>query len=548
MIILFFVGVVYIRSLTGFFQHDEWTTFATYLTDNVGIGERLLAFFSPNVAHYAPLQDFFYYITFLTFGLNFTGYAAVSIFLQIITVYLVYVLGTKLFKDNLQSLLLALLFGVNASSHQATTWVATTINTHGASIFGLISIIIFLKYINGQAKSERRGIAFSFLLLFVSLLFKEIALGILAIFIFLAYTRPSKLSDKARLRLNLAIIVFGICYLLFRLSMIFFSRGDVEERLVTETQTVREVAGNIFSFPVKIFSQSLVPTRLLLKTTSTVSRVLPDSLTGQPGTTEFDIFTQEIALQIVNWTIFALALALLLWMSKKADKRAFQITLIGFIFVITNSVIYALSPGRGGSIPVVDSRNIYFPAIGTTIFLLGIMMHFKKKFGNRVLILPAILILTNVFWLSREINEASIVGSERRVILEQMKAMYPILPEKVIFYTQSDKSYYGFPENEKMFPFQLNFGYTLLVWYLPTEDFDKEFTVLGGYLYKILAEDYKEVGGRGFGYFRSLEKLKEAVRDNNLDVESVIAFEYDSAQKKLYDRTEKIREELIAND
>jgi len=166
--------------------------------------------------------------------------------------------------------------------------------------------------------------------------------------------------------------------------------------------------------------------------------------------------------------------------------------------------------------------------------------------GKKAYVILFIFIAINLFWLNKELFVLAKEGSERREILEQIKGDYPILPQKVVFYTESDKSYYGMAEEEKILPFQVNFGYNLLVWYSPTEYFPVEFMQRGDFIVGLTGQGYKEVVGRGFGYFRDFESLRKAVKENNLSPEFVIAYRYDSSQKLLTDISREIRSELAS--
>lgn len=545
LIILIIVIAIYLPVLKGFFQHDEWTTFAMYITDKTFLSNVFWYFFRPNVAHYTPLHGIILYLMFKFFGLNFANYAFVSIALQVITVYLIYLLTSKLFNNKFTGLIISGLFAVNASSYQATTWVGTTVNTHGASIFGLLSIFVYLKYIQNFRQRNMYFFVFSMALLFISLLFKEITIAIFPILII--FLLNEKIKVKQKIIESIKLILSGFVYVALRASMIFAQRGDIQEQIVTESQSIADLLRNFITFPVKIFSQSLIPTQLLFKIANKFSAVLPDTTTGLVGTTTFDVFSQQIMLQIINWSIFILAI-LLIYKLYSDKNKYFKFALFGFLFSVLNSFIYIISPGRTGDIPVVDSRNIYFPAIGVTIFLVSVSSYYVQKYGRKVYIILIASFLINLFYLNKELIFYANQGTERRHILEQIVKTYPDLPDKVVIYTESDTSYYGMPEEEKILPFELNFGYTLMIWYLPTEKYNNEMVRIGSYIHKITAQGYQEKDGIGFGYFRDIDKLKQTVKLNNLPVESIIAFRYNSQSRLLIDITSEVRNQLYINN
>ena len=160
-----------------------------------------------------------------------------------------------------------------------------------------------------------------------------------------------------------------------------------------------------------------------------------------------------------------------------------------------------------------------------------------------VFIILVSLTILNVFWLERQLSVYVEEGTVRKEILNIVKRNYPQLPSKVIFYTESEKSYYGLPPNERTLPFQSGFGQTLLVWYYPTEHFSQEFFE-NQFLWEITDQGYKEKGERAFGYFRDFNKLVKTVENEKLPIESVISFRYDSENQILINNTDEVRGRL----
>jgi hypothetical protein len=464
-----------------------------------------------------------------------------------VTVFLVYLVSSKILSNKVLSIYSSLLFALLDSSHQATTWIATSINTHGASIFGFLSLFCFQVFLEKKRRSQTYYFFLSLFLLLSSLLFKEITIGLPFVFLLLLFLRRKVMDRKQIWKYAVFIMLFLCFYTCGRMLMIQSQRSFSEETLVTESQSSLDIFSNLFTFPAKIFSQSLVPIPQLLMSATSLSTILPDALTGIPGTTSFDLFTQRIMLQLINWAIFIGSCYVLFSYYKRYGRNAiFDTMLLGVFFVTINSVIYILSPGRGSDIPVVDSRNIYFPSFGAIIFLVAFFEYMSEKYKKFTMCLLALIVLLNTFWLSKEILALVAEGTQRKFIVETILSEYPKLPDKVLFYTESDRSYYGLPESEKIFPFQVNFGYILLTSYLPIENYAWEFVELGGYLYDIKAQGYKEINGKGFGYFRDINLLKAVIKSNNLPLESVISYSYAPTEGGLKNTTTEVRRKLSA--
>ena len=533
LLLLTLVFVAYLPMFKGFFQHDEWRAFGNYLSG----GGNLLSMLKPFHSHYTPLTEIFFNLYLSFFQLNFFWYALFSVIAHLIVVYLSFVFFSKLLKNRILAFFSSLLFAIGASSHQATSWIAADINTHGSTIFGLLALIVLYK---------SNKIWLSIVFLIISLLFKESTIAFFVLLPLMIYIFDKKKFIANKLN-YIRITLIGFLYLAFRYLLIVLQKTQTGSvvKLVTETQSLLDVMGNLITFPAKIFSHSLFPTGLLLSFARNISKILPTSITGLYGTTAFDVFVENTALQIINWIIFSACIFLLIYVTKKSkNTRIKKVALFGFVFVILNSFIYTLSPGRSGNIPVVDSRNIYLPSIGAAIFLVSAIYLFLKEKTNKTFLIIAIFVVLNIFWLEKELKFIAERGTERKEILYQIKESYPVLPKETVFYMESDKSFYGFPETEKMFPFEVNFGYTLMVWYQPTEQFSKQLTNQTYFLRKLTDEGYKEVEGRGFGYFRNLEPLIQAMKDNNLKKDSVIGFSYHFDDRSIEDITPQIRKEI----
>ena len=230
----------------------------------------------------------------------------------------------------------------------------------------------------------------------------------------------------------------------------------------------------------------------------------------------------------------------------KKKNLASEVFLIGLFFVILNSFVYALSPERPDPVPIIDSRNLYFPAIGSSLMLVSLFSLVFNKNKKMIIFFVSAFVTLNIFWLRWEINSLVSVAQVRKTILVQIKEENQKLPDRVIFYVESDKSYYGMPETEHIMPFQTNFGLNLFTWYAPTESFPSGFVDENYrfFLSALTEEGYREIGLRGFGYFRSFEFLKQAVQDNHLSSDFVIAYRYNSGTGLLENISGEIRQKL----
>jgi len=520
---------LYMPVFKNFFQQDEWAGFANYYS--VGYNQYILNSLLPDPGHYVPLFKMVFATEFKFFGFNHNIWVMVSILWHILNSFLVYLLAKKIFKLEWQSITSSILFAVFAAGQQATSWVVANGATQGATTFVILSLIYFFD----------NKIGLSLVMLVVSMLFKEISIGIFAfiplIIIFQNYVQKKKMFDK-RIFYFLGVTVF---YIIFRYLTFLGIFSDVKAPVITESQSKLEILFNIATFPIKAIAQTSIPSFVYLETSKLIAEKLPDGIAGAPATTFFDNFYLKYVFQSLNLLVFIIILLITIFVASFKKNRLTAISVFGLIFVAISSVIYALSPGRSGFVPIIDSRNLYLPSIGIIFFLVGIVSVIKK-WKLSVLIL-FILILFNIIITRLELNKISDVGQDRIKILHQISKDNLKLSNKQIFYIESDTSYYGLPDEIRILPFQSGFGQTLLVWYSNYTDFPKDF-YKDHFLWDIDSQGYKEIDGRGFGYFRNFDLLITTLKEYNLPVDSVIAYSWNSKESKLTNITEVTRSKL----
>lgn len=539
------IFIFYIPLKKGFFQHDEIAAMVRYMSGNKNIIFLLKEAFAPFIAHYVPFHRLTTFLYLSVFGTNYSYYVLASIFFHLLITLLFYLFCRSLFNNNTLAFFAAAFFGLSASGHQATSWPLADINIHGAALFSLLSFCFVLRY---ASSSKKHDLLFSLLFLIISLLFKEVALAQFAVIpLFIYFIFEKKNIEKLKTA-TLFSVLGGTGYILFRLSLFLAPRNPVfQDQLVTASQTKTEVFFNVLSFPIKAFSQTLFPPSFLLLVARKASEILPNAITGIPGTTQFDIF-------IENKTLFAIEILILffvavsfffLWKKRVKERKYFGLAVWGILFVFLNSLVYVLSPGRSGNIPVIDSRNLYFPAIGMAIFIVAFTKILFRANNIKIITVLVLITLLQSMWLAKEVKIVADRGATRRDILEKIQKDYPTLNRRTIFYVESDKSYYGLPENVKILPFQTNLGSNLFFVYLPTEKFPEELTENGWFLYNLEDQGYKEINGRGLGYFREYSLLQKSVEENDINPESVISYKFNSRDDSLTDISEEIRLRLL---
>lgn len=529
MLLSVLIFVLYFPIFGIFFQQDEWWGFAEYyLVDGGNAIKYILKALIPDPGHYLPLFKTIIAICFEWFGFIYWKWAIVSIVWHILNSYLVFLLAKKIFKENWQAIFSGILFAAFAAGQQATSWVVANGATQGAATLVLLSLIYFFE----------SKILLSVLMLALSMLFKEIAIGMFAflplLMLFQNYIAKKSLFDK-RILYFLSVAIF---YVVFRYLTFLGVFSDIKAPVITESQTKSEILFNIATFPIKGISQTFIPPYVFLEASKFIADKLPDGIAGFPGTTYFDNFYLKYVFGVLTLFVFGVVGLIFLLALKFRKGNLATIAFFGLLFVGINSAIYALSPGRSGFVPIIDSRNLYMPSIGMAFFIVSVASLFKNwKWPIAIL---SIFVVFNMLITRLELKGISEVGKNRLNILNQIYNDNLKLNDKQVFYFESDTSYYGLPDTIRILPFQSGFGQTLLVWFNNTEKFPTEFFD-NAYLWPIDSQGYKEVDGRGFGYFRDYSLLSATLKEYNLPTESVVAYSWDSKQEKLTNITENIR-------
>jgi len=544
--------IVFQRLPFTFFQQDEWVLFGNFIYwDKAGLSwfERLFTY--EHYGHLIPLSDFFSYWRFNLFKLHFLGYGIFSISIHIINAYLVYIFARSLLKNNMIAFISALLFLTSSTTHQTITWTVTTMGTAGSTFFVILSLIFFIKYV--KEKERLRFLLLSLVLFLVALGFKETP-------IFLFFFMPAFFLIWKDYKVSLRKLLFSsgtmlFLYIIFRIT--FFLLNPIPEQKAQDLVQPPTPAYvfRVFVLPIRLIVQSIVPAETIIKTSRSLIRLAyPQFMRG--GNAD-PYIVESVGADIITLVFFIIIMiaggSLILFFEKRKQKRLSKTILISFVFVALSSTPFIVVPGRAGFTSLLDGRHLYlsyiFVSILLAVFIYGIYVFssWKKTGGIIAVILISIFILFNVKNIRRDIHMQVAIGNSRYMILSKVTDSYPKLPGRVLFYFESDKAYYGLPEEEKILPFQSGLGQTLLVWYNAAgESFPACFYKGEEYLYELLSEGYKECEGRGFGYFRKKESLIIAAKKNNLPPENIIGFSYASSSNSLRDITEKLRKDLEA--
>src|SRR3990167_6421726 len=166
------VVLLYFPSLTTYFSHDDFFHFKISMTDgSLGqfvnffgfhpFNERLIAFYRP------IFREVFYNTFYNLFGLNQLPFRILSFVLHFANIYLVFTLTEKLFRNKFISYFATFFFAITAANTASFYYLAGGIQTQGATMFILSTLIFYIKYLENK-KSAFKYFAFSTFLLAIS--------------------------------------------------------------------------------------------------------------------------------------------------------------------------------------------------------------------------------------------------------------------------------------------------------------------------------------------------------------------------------------------
>ncbi len=557
-IVTIFAAVFFIyRSLPKtFFQQDEWWSFGTMIAASQRGGFlRILTDLTMESAkvHVVPLATLFQIALFRTFYLSFPPYAFFSIVMHGLNTLLVFYLSRLLLKKNSLSIVAALIFAGASIPQQAVSWFAAAIIVQGATFFSLTSILFLLLYL--QRPSKRWYAYGSCLSLLSALFFNEYSLFLFVYLPLLAFIMAKKPAKPLLVKFAKPLGVTAVFYLSLRITMWFLGRPIVlGQQEVLVQPTVAVYAYRLLTTPLRFLSQTFVPQQQIIGIARLLTKFAYPQFVATDGVPN-PYMVESVVLDLVGYlaafVIIAISGAGYFWFRRHHDRISANALTVSLLLILTSSLPFILIPGKAGYTSIYEPRYLYLGTGGMSIMVVLWLTGFLKRIfsGSGAMRSFALIFLLIPYFLFNYqsvqkdlalLEKRSIV---RRSLLTTVQKDYPALPERVIFFTQSDRSYYGLPADEPTLPVQSGFGRMLMIWYQRTENFPACFYD-SLFLHDLIAQGYRQCEGRGFGYFRNYQKLLEAMKANLLTGDNVIAYSWTAQTETFADITETFRKNL----
>ncbi len=585
-VFIFFVVLIFItfrQLFQSYFEADEWVAFTTNLPltkDPLGFLKILIAGDTEanlfQLQHIVPINIEVFFLNTLFFGTNFAPYAFLSLLFHSLNTFLVFILIKQLLpRKFFFALLGGIFFALLPVQMHAVTWAATYSVSVLPTTLALLSII-FLEL--AFVKENKKFIYFSTIFLFLALFTKEATAYLFFLLPFMVIIKnrvfPLKFLSKIFI---VSIVVYSVIRFvipgIYNSNLINILLGSHSQFSTNETQSKLKDTGTIVSRDLSIYKN--LPAEVLLRTVT-----FPVRMTGTlflPRSTAFSIvqFITPVIIPTVaigessaalgfiygsgNFVIiYLVSLAIIIFclssivnfirQKRIEDARALAIGLAIILFGALPLVAIIFTFPRWGYDFYFDSRYYYGPSVGAAIvfpfLLLGI-----AKFISKSLRIKSILIVTIILFLIWLVNNMYVFGGniqqftqnyalDRKEVVRQLKVLLPSLPQKSVFYFETDgQSAFG-----PVLPFYTSIPQALTVVYydrspLPDSFFNKP-------LFAGQGQGYQYSENRGFGYYMSKKNLSDDLVSGKFKSSDIYAFYYYAQKIKLKNVTLQIRKEM----
>lgn len=555
-LILFFLLLIisYAGIQNGFFQQDEWQYFGAYISalSSTNPFLNIILPYQGELTHFFPFGQLLFFLELVLFGINYSPYVYVGLFFHLVNTMLIYILIKKIIENKFLAFLASALFLTNAISHQPVTWILAGLGTLPSTVFILLSIIFFIDFLT---KNKFRFFIVSIHLLFIALLFKEIALFLFLFYplLWLFFSKRKKIFSKIGIKPFFILMSTGFFYVLFRFILIIYNiRGTQPEITNQDSAALLSYAYRFFTVSFRGMPQSFIPQETLVKLSDAIVGLSYPQFVAADGVAN-PYIAQSIVFDLVCYFLSAVILFLFLLSFlyfRKNEKIMGRVLFFGLFITATSLFPFIFVAGKAGYYSIFEPRNLYVAMIGSSI-MISIFCYFlaclitknttRRKVITSFLILPYLLL--NIITIRTDISQLEITGQLRKSFLQDIQEKYPSLPTPVVFYVESDTPYYGMPFEEKILPVQSGFGRMLMIWYQEKEIYPS-CLYSDQFLYDLLSQGYKLCDNKGFGYFRQYDKLINAVKENKIYKNNIIGFSWIGKTKDFRDITSSLREKI----
>jgi len=526
-----------------FFLNDEWTQIGNVFVHGLSAGlhsnilmqltgkYRIIGAFINNL--------FFYYfpgnaLPFIIFGYVF----------HTINIILAYCLAKKLTKSNLIAFICAMAIAVPTSGQQALSWLGAVVQTTLSVTLLYMAVLFRIKSLEDKKTGNS---ILSFVIAYIAFLIKNSSVFIFPLMIFFPYIlKREKINFLQFLRKYIVYIVLFCSFLLWNIYFLFQFRNFAD--MATSVQTFFRIAFNSVWYPFISLSHMVVSQRSFFHMSDLFGTFLYQYLTTAVNK---DIIVVTLMSDMISVFFSFIILAIILFVYWKMRERR-GVLLFGVLWYVLSFVPMAVYlPERNTAF--MESRYVYYSILGFGL-VFGICaecvyLELKKRVTTSVSFvfftgILALFYYKQIVFVQREVYQNVLYTSDIRFLIFDMNRIIPILPEKPILYITGDRNFFY---QNNVVPFQYGTGFMTMIAFRTHEQIPKEL-ISELYLSRFLEEGYRELNGKGYGYFWQKEALFDLFNKNSsLQTGQVIGLYYYGNERKLVDITGEIRDEISKN-
>lgn len=514
-----------------FYQQDEW----------LGLGQIIEQGWSHITYGLTPLQVIFGdgrpltrvlgVLFFNAFPLDGVAHSLYSLFFHFGNTVLVYFIAIRILKEKPLAFISALFFAVNSVSHQAVTWFGASFGTQPATCTTLLSILLFLQFLE---KKQNKFAYSAFFLAVLSLYFKESGMFLFLFLPLLPFLFQTKVSLKKYIILYLPLISFIGIFVLFRF---------LEMTVLSSYEGTSFAGRNFLQGGKEMLAHTLFIRSLLYPLTSLSLIFIPPTYARELGfyiqkfyypyiDQKPDLIALTAAMDLAAIVLSFILLFVFYNLHKKAnqEKRIISFSLIFFVLSVLPYIVIEKQYAY------MEPRYYYVPSVAAGILLAylynKIVLQTKKKLVRFATIFGLILLfILHIRLVQNDISIQKTIASERLSYISQLKEIVPTLHDNTnIFLVTGDKPW--LVEGNRT-PFQHGFGYSVALLYKDTDKVPHGL-LSNGKLFNLGEEGYWNESGMRFGYYWDEEKVSTLLERKNISVDKVIKLYYNSKEKKLY--------------
>lgn len=567
-IFILLFGVIFFFTngfLNTFFQQDEWNGFG--LVIHLAHQSPLSWFGMLTSQHFIPFTGLFWLFLYRIFGFQPQFFALTSLLLHSIASYLVFELASRLSKNKWIGILTAILFATNVCASQAFMHLGVFANTIPCLILMLL-FLLYLSSITAKKVFEKKDLIVLLSLFLSAVFFREDALILIPLFIAFNLIYNKKSFNRKNIVFFIIFFSVVLIFFLFRVSMQLLDPTGIQ------------VSRKIFLLTY-FYNLSTLPFKFVVENLFTGYPFL-FQFTGRIIGVMYDIsISPDVILSVVMdymvLIIFSLLSIFFYFLTRGIKQKTFWNSFYFSLVIILSHALILSTVGR--RIWIVESRYLYFSSIGVYfIFSFLLFTILKRNYGFRLanfmkviigVILLIFLLSNSYFQMQKNIRDTQFDAAAKKSIISDIKTLYPTIPKKTIFFVKCKGTCHNngrfYLSDSLVLPFSSGPGWIIMLYYsrLNEKAYAPFFTRYEGeteiwdwkvhkfakvknleFLWDMGAQGYREIGDYGFGYFTSVDFLKETLSKNKLNKDIVIGLEYNEKNFKINDISKEIRDSI----